>query len=558
MSAEALDTVPHDIARARPRAESLAHVLRSDDEALHTAQVLAERFAVDAARRDSERVLPVRELDACSKAGLWAMTVPREYGGAQVSYATVARVFAILAAADPSIAQIQQNHNSAVFWVWKTGNTQQRSFFLGEILRGARFGNANVDAGGRPASGPAMRIVPERGGFRLSGTKLYSTGMLFADYVSTIGQDEQGCRIVAVVPAGHPGMKIVDDWQSFGQKTTASGTVIFDDVWLPALNLLPIHHSYTHWPQNAVTQISHVGIDAGIARAALDATIAFIRERDAAWTSGGSSGLSSPSSPSGSPDASAQLGADPYVIHQIGELLTRLHAAEALMERAGREIDRCLADTGPDSIAAASIIVAQAKALTTEIALEASSRLFELAGTRATHLSFNLDRHWRNARVHTVHDPVRWKYAAIGNFYLNGIRPPARRDTTWNQVTLRRLFFVRFTLDLLHWRSPMPGRRHFFAAGAALAASSWIAPLGRAFAAPLDTIALGSQKTGIPLVARQLKVFEKRFEPCGIKVNWLEFPSGLVLLQALDMGRRIAFGNSGNVGCIFQQAAGET
>ncbi|MBB5423874.1 SfnB family sulfur acquisition oxidoreductase [Paraburkholderia sp. JPY158] len=413
MTARASVVAFEESARATPRAYSPARILKSDDEALRTARALAERFALDASRRDSERILPFAELDACSGAGLWAMTVPREYGGAQVSYSTVARVFAILAEADPSIAQIQQNHNSAVFWIWKTGNAQQRSFFLGEILGGARFGNANVDVGARQPSGCAMTITPEQDGFRLSGTKLYSTGALFADYVSTIGQDQEGRRTVAVVPAGHPGMKIIDDWQSFGQKTTASGTVIFDDVWVPALNVLPIHQSYAHWPQNAVTQISHVGIDAGIARAAIDATIAFIRERDAASSS----------------SAISPLGADPYVIHQLGELTTRLHAAEAMMERAGREIDRCLADIGPDSIAAASIAVAQAKALTTEIAIEASSKLFELAGTRSTHPTFNLDRHWRNARVHTVHDPVRWKYAAVGNFYLNGVRPSPNGQT---------------------------------------------------------------------------------------------------------------------------------
>jgi alkylation response protein AidB-like acyl-CoA dehydrogenase len=83
------------------------------------------------------------------------------------------------------------------------------------------------------------------------------------------------------------------------------------------------------------------------------------------------------------------------VIHQIGELVRRLHAAEALMERAGSEINRCHADTTRDSIAAASIAFAQAKALTTELALDASTKLLELAGTRSTHPSFNLDRHWR-------------------------------------------------------------------------------------------------------------------------------------------------------------------
>ncbi|ALL70254.1 Acyl-CoA dehydrogenase (plasmid) [Paraburkholderia caribensis MBA4] len=413
MSAHAPDiTLPGNSGTA-PRDYPAAHIIGSDDEAIRVAQELARHFAIDAARRDSERILPYDELNACSNAGLWAITVPAAYGGAQVSYATVARVFAILAAADPSIAQIQQNHNSAVFWLWKTGNARQREFFLGEILRGARFGNANVDVGGRRPTGSAMTIAPDGDGFRLSGTKLYSTGALFAEYVSTIGQDEQGRRIVAIVPAGHPGMKILDDWQSFGQKTTASGTVIFDDVWVPALNVLPIYRSYAEWPQNAVTQISHVGIDAGIARAAIDATIGFIRDRDAT------------SAASGTPP----VAADPYVIFQLGGLKTRLHAAEAMMDRAGREIDRCLADTGPDTIASASIAVAEAKALTTEIAVDATNQLFELAGTRSTHPSFNLDRHWRNARVHTLHDPVRWKYAAVGSFYLNGVRPPTSGQT---------------------------------------------------------------------------------------------------------------------------------
>jgi sulfonate transport system substrate-binding protein len=101
----------------------------------------------------------------------------------------------------------------------------------------------------------------------------------------------------------------------------------------------------------------------------------------------------------------------------------------------------------------------------------------------------------------------------------------------------------------------MSGRRQFLTAGAALGAATFITPLSNAIAATPDTISLGFQKTGIPLVARELKIFEKRFEPRGIKVNWVEFPSGLTLLQALDIGQ-ISFGNSGNVGCIFQQAAG--
>jgi sulfonate transport system substrate-binding protein len=102
----------------------------------------------------------------------------------------------------------------------------------------------------------------------------------------------------------------------------------------------------------------------------------------------------------------------------------------------------------------------------------------------------------------------------------------------------------------------MSGRRQFLVAGAvAFAGAAFATSARKVSAATPDTISLGFQKTGIPLVARQLKVFEKRFEARGIRVKWIEFPSGLTLLQALDMGV-IAFGNSGNVGCIFSQASG--
>ena len=82
-----------------------------------------------------------------------------------------------------------------------------------------------------------------------------------------------------------------------------------------------------------------------------------------------------------------------------------------------------LAKPDAEKVASASIAVAEAKAATTEIAIQATNKLFELAGTQATLAKFNLDRHWRNARAHTLHDPVRWKYYAIGNYYLNAVRP---------------------------------------------------------------------------------------------------------------------------------------
>ena len=82
-----------------------------------------------------------------------------------------------------------------------------------------------------------------------------------------------------------------------------------------------------------------------------------------------------------------------------------------MLERAGKVMDSVREAPGEDGVARASVAVAKAKVLTTEIALEASTRLFELGGTRSS-------------RVHTLHDPVRWKYHVVGNWLLNGVNPP--------------------------------------------------------------------------------------------------------------------------------------
>lgn len=401
--AQAAPSVPgHRTARAAQP----AHVLRSDDEVLDAAHRVAGVLAEGAAARDSGRILPERELDLVSGAGLWAMNLPRAYGGAGVSYATVAQVFAILSAADASIGQIQQNHNSAVFWLSTIGTAEQKEFFLAEILRGCRFGNANVDAGAAQGAAP-LRIARTARGYTLSGEKIYATGALFAHYVSVIGQNEAGEKTVAIIPAGTPGLRIEDDWQSFGQRTTASGRVRLDKVELPPLCVLPIHRAYAEQPMGAVSQTSHVGIDLGIAQAALDDTVRFLRE--------GSSLRQAAPSPRAVIDA--------QVIAQVGEIQIRLHAAEAMTRRAGLLVDEAIARPDRQRRAAASLAVAEAKVLTSEIALHASNKLFELCGTRSAQAPHAFDRHWRNARVHTLHDPVRHKFTVVGDHLLNGILP---------------------------------------------------------------------------------------------------------------------------------------
>ncbi|KCX56091.1 acyl-CoA dehydrogenase, N-terminal domain protein, partial [Acinetobacter pittii] len=87
-----------------------AHIIRSDEEAIELAKQLAQEFAQEASERDKERRLPLNEIQQFSQSGLWAITVPKQFGGAQVKYRTLAEVIKTIASVDPSLAQLPQNH----------------------------------------------------------------------------------------------------------------------------------------------------------------------------------------------------------------------------------------------------------------------------------------------------------------------------------------------------------------------------------------------------------------------------------------------------------------
>ena len=394
---------------APSRPQNPAHVIQDDQEALAVAHRLAEGFAREASARDQERRLPLPELDEFSQSGLWGISVPKEYGGAGVSYVTLAEVTAIIAAADSSLGQIPQNHFYMVEAVRLDGDEAQKRFYFGRVLAGDRFGNAFCETGTRTALDFQTRLQAKGEGFVLSGKKFYCTGALFAHWVPVVAKDEQEQVVIVFVKRDAPGVTVIDDWSSFGQRTTASGTAIFDEVEVTPFAVISHYAAFARpTPMGAVAQIVHTAVDVGIARAALADTIGFVRQYTRPWI-----------------DSGQEHGyEDPYTIAQIGDLQVRVHAADALLERAGRYVDKAVALPDDRSVAEASVAVAEAKALATEVSILATNKLFELAGTRSTLEEYNLNRHWRNARTHTLHDPVRWKYHAIGNFWLNGINPP--------------------------------------------------------------------------------------------------------------------------------------
>jgi len=392
-----------------PRPAELAYIIKDDTEAIAIAHRLAAEFVKDSSKRDRERIWPAAELDQFSQSGLWSINVPKAFGGPEVSYATLAKVIEIISAADSSIGQIAQNHLGVVAAIRTVSDKDQQALLFAEVLKGTRFGNAFSEFGSKRAADFETRFTDAGDHVIVNGQKFYSSGALLAHLVPIVALDDEGRAWYAIADRGAPGLAVIDDWSSFGQRTTLSGTVIIDNVKVPKTHLVPGYKGYDRpTADGAIFQIIQVAVDTGIAQAAIDETVRFVRTKSRAWIDSGVD----------------NAWDDPYTIQAIGDLTLRLHAAQALLEKAGLAIDRAVAEPTAETVAHAQIVTAEAKILSTEIAIAATNKLFELAGTRSTLAEHNLDRHWRNARTHTLHDPVRWKYAILGKYFLNGEKPP--------------------------------------------------------------------------------------------------------------------------------------
>jgi alkylation response protein AidB-like acyl-CoA dehydrogenase len=252
------------------------------------------------------------------------------------------------------------------------------------------------------------------GSWVLDGVKYYSTGSNFADWISVAAKrdgDEAG--VIALADARAPGVEVEDDWGGFGQRTTGSGTSRFAAVAVEDAAVYAFSERAPY--QEALYQLVHVATLAGIARAAHRDVVARLRERVRAY----GHGLSDV------PRQDAQLVA---VAGRVGALAA---SAEASVARAARYLDLAAAAAigGRDGAAAiaaaheAAVAVYEAQITTTDEALAAATLLFDALGSSALDTSLALDRHWRNARAITSHNPRVYKERLVGGWHLNGTPP---------------------------------------------------------------------------------------------------------------------------------------
>jgi SfnB family sulfur acquisition oxidoreductase len=383
-------------------------------EAYAVADAFAESLRETVIERDRSGALPVAELARFDGSGLLSLTVPAADGGPELPVAVLTEVIRRIAAVDPAIAQGPQAHYLMVdvLAVWGTPALRRKVF--GEVLRGQRIGNALAERGGIHAQDLKTRITRDDTTLRLNGRKYYATGALTSHRIAVSALDEHGRLVLALVPRDADGVTLDTDWNVMGQRATVSGGARFDDVVVEDECLLDYAHAF-EVPQQlgARAQLVHAAIEVGIAGGALADARWFVTEKARPFFEAARGGWG---------ETAAQ---DPHTIQRFGRLATRVRAAETLLADAAREQDEIgRVPRDADAAARGSAAVAQAKAYGCEVAVEVATELFSMSGASAADEKHDLSRHWRNARTHSSHDPVDWKYHHAGNWLLAGVHPP--------------------------------------------------------------------------------------------------------------------------------------
>lgn len=387
------------------------HIIENDLDAINAAYQVAD-FALEGRnQRDQQRLLPFAEIDLFSQKGLGGMRIPKQYGGAFVANKTLTHVFRIINKADSSVGQIPQNQIALLNMIHIMGTEEQKQFIYNEILKGKRLANGGPERNTKDTKTLATTLTFENGRYFVDGEKFYSTGSSFAHWLAIKAIHPEGHVVLTIVDRNAEGVEVLDNWNGFGQRTTSSGTVKLQHVEVDPLlifdeRLLGNQPSY----RGAYSQLMQVAIDVGIAEGAFTDTLTAVHKAR--------------------PIVDAQVekaSFEHYTLQEVGKSSVLLDAAILLLDEAAEYLDELdqLESVTDEQAAKASILVAEAKVYANDAALHISEKLLELGGSRSSLSQHNLDQHWRNARVHTLHDPIRWKLHALGDYYLNH-KLPAR------------------------------------------------------------------------------------------------------------------------------------
>lgn len=388
------------------------------DEWLIRAQEVSDILAADAVDRDRANESPHNEVALLKNSGLVTLLGPAEHGGGGQSWDTAYKVIRTIARGDGSIGQLLGYH---YLWTWTAelvGTDEQRA----EFAKAYTENNWLIGGAVNPRDAD-LSVADDGEELIFSGRKSFSTGGVVSDITILEGVLEgTESHVFAAVPTDQAGIVFAHDWNNLGQRLTESGAVEINGVrvpWKDALGYVdkvfqPLVYATLNVP---AIQLVFTNFYLGIVQGALEKATTYTRDFTRAWPYGG--------------DNKDHARQEWYILEGYGQLQSKVWAAEALIDQTGERISQILhaprQQLTVEQRGEIAVQVAASKLRIAEDGLDATAKIYELTGARASSNSVGLDIYWRNLRTHTLHDPVPYKKREVGEYALLNQLP----EPTW-------------------------------------------------------------------------------------------------------------------------------
>ncbi|RLL47052.1 acyl-CoA dehydrogenase [Oceanobacillus piezotolerans] len=361
-----------------------------------------------ARRAQPERLLPLKAIQLIKEAKLGAIRLPKELGGADVTTVELLDVVRRLASVDPDVAHALRAHFIFTEDNLAAPTSEERTRRLQFIAKGELVGNATTEISSKPQGSKQYEtLLSEKNeDYELNGKKYFTTGTLYADWVYVVSAGENDKVFVSVIPTNREGVDVYDDWDGFGQQLTASGTATFTNVLVKRHETIELKREQQNYVP--IRQIFLQAVISGIVEAIVEDSVHLVKNRKRTFTHG----------------AAEIAQDDPLLLQTIGEIQATAFTLKSLIREAARAIDLTLENPSIETKHEAALQVAYVKVIGEQLALQASTKLFDVGGASATRQGLYLDRHWRNIRTIASHNPSSYKLKDIGNYLVNNENLP--------------------------------------------------------------------------------------------------------------------------------------
>ncbi len=358
-------------------------------DADHVISALTQSFSLRAAEHDENASFPFENIEALHQAGLLALPVPKELGGRGGGLTEAERTINRIAQGEPSTALVlaQQYLFLKHILASPTCPESLRDKIIRSAVTEGGLGNLlRVEPDlGTPFRGGMPATIARRadGGWRITGRKIYSTGIPALRWLAVWARTEDQTRTGSfIVPHDAKGVRVEETWNHLGMRASGSHDVILDDVFIPEDHAADLR-APQDWlaPDPAGTvwlTVLFTTVYDGIARAARDWLIHFLKTR----------------APS---NLGAPLSTLPRMQEALGTIEALLYANRVLLQDITTRTDRGAVPTIGESFLMKFTVNANA--------IEAVAKAIEVTGNPGLSRDNPLQRHYRDVLCARVHSP---------------------------------------------------------------------------------------------------------------------------------------------------------